>query len=193
MQFYSVSENGALRKINKVDFNENKVFLIYDYKTIFLWFGSKNSKKKKELSIKRAETLKSKRKKSTKIEILNQNQEHGPFLVIMDILKKGLKTDDSNERRPELKIKYQDTKDLLEAGLEPDFEAEITMKAHKLSQENKSYEKLCYRLAELQMILLKGEGNISKKETEEKAEDIYKSSSTSDELCWLIAMMDKLK
>lgn len=49
MRIYSVTENGALRKINKVDFDENKVFLIEDFKVIYLWFGLKASKKKKKL------------------------------------------------------------------------------------------------------------------------------------------------
>ena len=100
MRIYSVTENGALRKINKVDFDENKVFLIEDFKVIYLWFGLKASKKKKNLSIKRTEKLKDQRKKSTEIKILNQNQEYGSFLAIMDILKKGLKTVDSMEKRP---------------------------------------------------------------------------------------------
>ena len=53
MQLYLITESGSLRKINKIDFNENKVFLIDDIKTLYLWFGLKASKKKKDLSIKR--------------------------------------------------------------------------------------------------------------------------------------------
>lgn len=193
MLFYSIAENGYLRKVNKIDFNGNKAFLVDDVKKIYVWLGEKTSKKKKELSIKRAEFLKSKRKKPTKIEIINQNQEFGSFLAIMDILRKGIIPTASIKRRPELKIKFEDTMELLEAGLDPDFEAEITITAHKLSQEKKSYEDLCHRLAELQMVILKGEGKASKKEIEEKAEEIYMSSSTADELCWLISEIDKLK
>ncbi len=193
MLFYSIAENGYLRKVNKIDFNGNKAFLVDDVKKIYVWLGEKTSKKKKELSIKRAEFLKSKRKKSTKVEIINQNQEFGSFLAIMDILRKGIIPTASIKRRPELKIKFEDTMELLEAGLDPDFEAEITITAHKLSQEKKSYEDLCHRLAELQMVILKGEGKASKKEIEEKAEEIYMSSSTADELCWLISEIDKLK
>ena len=61
MQLFSVSENGALRKASKVDYAENKVFLIDDIKTIYLWIGLKASKKKKELSLKKANLLNSKR------------------------------------------------------------------------------------------------------------------------------------
>ncbi len=193
MLFYSIDENGYLRKVNKIDFNENKAFLVDDVKKIYVWLGEKTSKKKKELSIKRAEFLKSKRKKSTTVEIINQNQEYGSFLAIMDIMRKGIIPTASIKRRPELKIKFEDTMDLLEAGLDPDFEAEITMTAHKLSHEKMSYEDLCHKLGELQMVFLKGEGKASKKEIEEKTEEIFKSSSTSDELCWLIAEIEKLK
>jgi len=185
-----VTESGSLRKINKIDFNENKVFLIDDIKTLYLWFGLKASKKKKDLSIKRVEKLKNQRKKSAEIKILNQNQEYGSFLAIMDILKKGLKTSGAFEKRPELKIRFNDTQELIEAGIDPDFEGEITIAAHNLAQENHSYEDLCRKLAEIQMKFIKG--NASKKEIQKKTEEIFKSSSTSEELCWLIAELSKL-
>ena len=46
MQLYTVYENGALRKVDKINFSESRAFLIDDIKTIYLWFGSKTSKKK---------------------------------------------------------------------------------------------------------------------------------------------------
>lgn len=185
MHFYSVTENGALRKETKVDFNENKVFLIDDFKTLYLWLGLNASTKKKNLSVKRAEKLKSEREKSPEIKILNQNQEYGSFLAIMDILKKGLKAVDSMEKRPELKIRYNKTQELIQAGIDPDFEAEITLSAHKLAQKNHSYEDLCRTLAMLQMSFLKAEA--SEQEIKKKTEEIFKSSSTYKELCWLIS------
>ncbi|MFX1308082.1 MAG: hypothetical protein ACFE9M_04935 [Promethearchaeota archaeon] len=192
MLLYSVTENGALRRVSKVDFNENKIFLIDDFKTLYLWFGSKASKKKKDLSIKRTEKLKNQKEKLTEIKIIPQNQEYGSFLAIMDILKKGFKTDESIERRPELEIAIDDTLELIEAGLDPDFEAEITLAAHKLSQEQSSYEDLCRKLAKLQLDFLKGKGKASEKEINKKYEEIFKSSSTYEELCWLIAELSKL-
>jgi len=192
MLLYSVTENGALRKISKIDFNEIKVYLIDDFRTLYLWFGVKASKKKKDLSRKRAEKLKNQREKSTEIKIINQNQEYGSFLAIMDILKKGLKPDTSVDKRPELEIEFEDTLELIEAGIDPDFEAEITIAAHNLSQEKNSYEDLCRKLAELQINILKGKGKASEKDIMKKTDDIYKSSSTYDELCWLIAELSKL-
>jgi len=191
MLLYSIAENGALRKVTKVDFNENKVFLIDDFKTLYLWVGSKASKKKKDLSIKRTEKLKDQKEKLVKIQIINQNQEFGAFLAIMDILKKGFKSVESIEKRPELKIRFNETQELIEAGVDPDFEAEITLLAHKFSQESHSYEDLCKKLAKLQMDFLKGKGKASEKEIKKKYEEIYKSSSTYDELCWLISELSK--
>lgn len=190
MNFFSFSENGAMRKVSKIDFNVNKVFLIDNFKILYLWYGEKASKKKKELSLQKVKTLNIRRKKS-KLQVINQNQEHGSFLAIMDILKKGIKPSTSREKRPELKIKYEDTLDLLEAGIDPDFEAEITIRAHELSKEEQNYEVLCHNLAKLQLLFIKGEGNVLDKEVEEKAKEIYKSSSTYDELYWLIAEMSK--
>ncbi len=189
MLIYSVTENGALRKINKVDFNENKVYLIDDIKIVYIWLGQKASKKKKNYGINRAEKIKKEREKPVKIQIINQNQEYGSFLAIKDILKKGL-TPDNNERRPELKIKFEKTIELIEAGIDPDFEAEITLSAHELAQKNHSYDDLARTLAILQLSFLKGEA--SENEIKAKTEEIIKSSSTYEELCWLIAELSKL-
>jgi hypothetical protein len=185
-----VTESGALRKVIKVDFNENKVFLIDDFKTLYLWFGSKASKKKKDLSKSRAEKLKNDREQSPEIKILHQGEEYGSFLAIMDVLREGLKKD--TEKRPELEINFEDTIELIEAGIDPDFEAEITMAAHKLSQENHSYEDLCGKLAKLQLDFLKGKGKALDKEIKKKSEEIYKSSSTYEELCWLISELSRI-
>jgi hypothetical protein len=190
MLFYLITENGALRRVAKVDFNENKVFLIDDFKTLYLWIGSKVSKKKKELSIKRTEKLKDTKEKHVKIQIINQNQEFGSFLVIMNLLKKGLESGAVFEKRPELKIRFNDTQELIEAGIVPDFEGEITIVAHTIAQENHSYEDLCRKLAEIQMKFIKEDA--SEKEIKKKTEEIYKSSSTYEELCWLIATLSTL-
>jgi pyoverdine/dityrosine biosynthesis protein Dit1 len=187
-----VTENGALRKVKKVDFNEKKVFLIDDFKTIYIWVGLKASKKKQDLSKKRANELNNKRENIAKIQIMGQNQEYGAILAIMDVLKEGLTQSISLERSPELEMEYKDTMELIEIGLDPDFEAEITVAAHKLSEEKRSYEELCRKLAELQLTLLKGEEKALKKDITKKAEEIYKSSSTYEELCRLIVELSIL-
>ncbi len=113
-------------------------------------------------------------------------------MAIIDLLKKGINQNDSIERRPELKIKYKNTIELIEAGIDPDFEAEITLDAHKLSQKSYNYEDLCRKLAELQLIFIKGKKPPSESEINKKSEQIYKSSSTYEELCWLISELSRL-
>jgi len=190
---YSVYENGILRKVSKVDFSNTKVYLIDDFKTIYLWYGSNSSKRKRDFSKKRANSLNNKRKTTAKIQIINQDKEFGAFLAIMDLLKKGLGEDASLEKRKELELEIEDTLELIESGLEMDLEAEITLAAHKLSNEKVSYEDLSRRLAELQLTILKVNKKPSEKEINKKTKDILKSSSTYEELCWIVSELEILK
>lgn len=193
MKLFNVYENGALRKVEKMDFADHKVFLVDDEKTIFLWFGKKSSQKKRNLSEKRAQKIINNRAKNTNLEILHQGNEYGRFLTIIEPLKKGFSNKKSVKKRKELKIKVGDTLELIEAGITPDFEGEITLNAHNLSEEKKSYEELCRILAKLQLELISSGKKIKAADIEKKVIDIYQSSSTYDELCWLIAELRLLK
>ncbi|MFW9940964.1 MAG: hypothetical protein ACFFFT_07980 [Candidatus Thorarchaeota archaeon] len=192
MILYSVYENGALRKIGKVDFSNTKVYLIDDFKTIYLWYGSNSSKRKRDFSKKRADSLNSKRKTPAKIQIINQNKEYGSFLLIMDLLKEGLGDVTSLEKREELELEVEDTIELVESGLEMDLEAEITLATHKLSTQKAPYEDLSRQLATLQLTILKGNKKPTQAEITKKAKEILKSSSTYEELCWLISELEIL-
>lgn len=192
MNLYSVYENGVLRKVTKIDFKDTKVYLIDDLRTIYLWFGLKSSKRKREFGKKRANDLNKKKKTIAKIQINYQNQEQGAFLAIIDLLKHGLNDKKSIEIRNELEIEIEDTLELLDTGLEIDLEAEITLAAHKLSQEEIPYDELSKRLAKLQIVLLKGSKKPSQEEINRKADEIIKSSSTSEELCWLVSELEIL-
>ncbi|MFX1454652.1 MAG: hypothetical protein ACFFDB_04695 [Promethearchaeota archaeon] len=190
MRLFTIYENGVLREVNKIDFKSEKVYLIDDIKILYLWLGSKSSEKKKVFGKKRANEIKNKRKSPVRIEILNQHQEFGSFLIIMDILQGGIKREDLIKTRGELVLEPEDTQELIDAGLEVDLEAEITLKAHKLSQTGISYGNLSKRLAKLQLILLKGKAPTT--EIKKKADNILKSSSTYEELCWLISELEIL-
>jgi predicted DNA-binding antitoxin AbrB/MazE fold protein len=192
MKLYTIYENGVLKKIEKVNFDKKKVFLIDDFKIYYLWFGSDASEKKKEFGKKRANDLNKKRKSPAIVQIIHQNKEYGPFLAIMDILKEGLKSKDSREEREELVFELEETLELIDAGLELDLEAEITLKAHNLSQEGISYEDLSKRLAESQLILLTGKSKPPEAEIKKKTQEILKSSSTFEELCWLVSELEIL-
>ncbi len=183
---------GGLTKINKVEFNENQVYLIDDFKTLYLWIGQKIPEKRKDFCIKKVNSINDKRNPPSNIQIITQNKEYGSFLAIMDLLKTGLKKETIIERRPELEIQYEDTMELIEAGIDPDLEGEITIASHEVSKEKKTYEELCEQLAEIQLNLLKPKAKATKKEIEKKAQEIHRSSSTYEELCWLIAELNLL-
>ncbi len=193
MKLYSVGVRGGLKKINKADFKDNEVFLIDDSKTMYLWFGSNIPKKRREISLNKAKLLNSKKENIVNIQKVVQNKEFGAFIAIKDLLRKGINPRKNLDRRPELEIKYDETVELVDAGLDPDLEAEITLATHKLSQEKKSYKQLCRLLAQLQLDLLKGSKSTLKKDLEKKTLEIFKSSSTYEELCWLIAQLKVIK
>jgi hypothetical protein len=192
MKLYSVGVRGGLKRISKAEFKEDNVYLIDDFKTIYVWFGSNISKKRKDITIKKANLLNEKKEKTANLQIIDQNKEYGAFIVIKDFLYKGIKQKKAIERRAELKIQIEETMELIEAGLNPDLEAEITIAANDLSKKKESYKDLCETLAQLQLELLKGPKKTSKDEIQIKTQEIFKSSSTYEELCWLIAQLKTL-
>ena len=50
---YTIYENGVLRQVKKAIFSKNRVYLIDTDTTIYLWFGSEATKKKKNFALKR--------------------------------------------------------------------------------------------------------------------------------------------
>ena len=193
MDLYTIYENGALRSINKIGFEDNKVYIVDDGKNIYIWVGLKASENKKEFGKKKAKILNEQKKKPIKIEVLGQNKEYGSFLAIMDILMKGIDQNQSIKRRTELKLKVDDTKELIDAGMALDLEAEITLLAHEISLKNKSYENLSRDLAKKQLEYLKGNKKITENAINKKKQEILKSTSTYEEVCWLLAELEILK
>ena len=193
MQIYSVSDKGTLTKVKKANFDEKRVFIIDDFKTLYVWFGKKVPESKKALTTQKVNKINDKRSTPAAIQYVNQDQEYGAFLAMKDFLKTGQQQEESGERRSELELEIEDTMELIEAGLDPDLEAEITLDAYKLAQEKKSYEELCRILAETQLSLIQIKSKPSEKEIAKKATEIHNSSSTYEELCWLIAELSKLK
>ncbi|MFX0010835.1 MAG: hypothetical protein ACFE9R_11000 [Candidatus Hermodarchaeota archaeon] len=187
MKLYSVGVRGGLKKITKADFREDEVYLIDDSKTIYLWFGSKITEKRRDISINKTILLNNKKDSPANIQMLDQNKEYGAFIAIKDNLMKGELSKQKLERRPELEIQFEETLELINAGLTPDLEAEITLAAHELLKKDLSYKNLCRHLAEMQLNLVKGSNKVSKSEIEKKTKEIFQSSSTYEEICWLIA------
>ena len=189
MKLYIVGVRGGLKKINKADFQEDEVFLIDDSKTMYLWFGSNITKKRRDLSIDKTKLRNEKNENTVNIQIITQNKEYGAFIHIKEALKKGEIKKQNLTRRPELEIQFEETLELIEAGITPDLEGEITLAAHKLSKQNISYKNLCHLLAEIQLDLNKGPNKALKNEIQRKTQEIFESSSTYEEICWLIAQL----
>ena len=91
MKLYSVGVRGGLKKINKADFLDEEVYLIDDSKTMYLWFGSNITKKRRDISINKAKLINDKKENTANIQIISQNKEYGAFIAIKDALKKGEK------------------------------------------------------------------------------------------------------
>lgn len=190
MHLYNVAENGSLRKTIKLYFSDsNRVYLVDDNNIIYLWQGQKASKKKKDLSLKKANKLNEERNNNAKVQVIHQNHEYGAFLAIMNSLKSGIIKKSNNEKRPELELEIDDTMELLEAGLQPDLIAEINLAAYDLAQKNIKYENLCRQLAQLQLSIIKGKEKITENEIKKKSKEIFESSSTHEEVCWLISQL----
>jgi hypothetical protein len=190
MKLYIVGVRGGLKKTNKADFQEDEVYLIDDSKTMYLWFGSNITKKRRDLSIDKTKLRNEKNENTANIQIITQNKEYGAFIPIKEALKKGEIKKQNLTRRPELEIQFEETLELIEAGISPDLEAEITLAAHKLSKKNISYKNLCQLLAEMQMDFIKGPNKTNKSEILKKTQEIFESSSTYEEICWLIAQLN---
>ncbi|MFX0188909.1 MAG: hypothetical protein ACFE8A_14380 [Candidatus Hodarchaeota archaeon] len=68
----------------------------------------------------------------------------------------------------------------------------IQVRAYFLSHNQLSYNELCWMLAEKQLIIQKGDENVTENEIRKKAEEVFRSSCTYDELCWLISELNIL-
>lgn len=194
MILYNVGIKGGLKKATKIDFANNGVYLIDDIKSIYLWFGKDIPEDRRQLSEKKAAELNKLREYPVSIQLINQGKEFGAFLAIKDLLYQGLTKD--AERRSELELQYEDAMELMELvdlGFEPDLEAEITISAHEISKEEKSYKELCKELAEVQLTIMKSSKKPIQAEIKKKSKEIFESSSTYEELCWLIAELRNLQ
>jgi len=103
MHLFNISEEGELIKIDRLDFEENNVYLIDDKEknTIYIWVGKTVPQSKKDITAEIARKIDKERGGSAKILIMKQKREYGSFLAMMHNLKKGLIPGKTIERRPE--------------------------------------------------------------------------------------------
>jgi hypothetical protein len=107
MKLFSINELGDLIELNKLEFDNQNVYLIDDIKknTVFIWVGLNVPQYKKDITAAWARKFDKDRGGTCKILIMKQNREYGSFLSMMDELKKGLIPGETIERRPELILK----------------------------------------------------------------------------------------
>jgi len=107
MKLFSINELGDLIELNKLEFDNQNVYLIDDLKknTVFIWVGLDVPQYKKDITAAWARKFDKDRGGTCKILIMKQDREYGSFLSMMDELKKGLIPGETIERRPELILK----------------------------------------------------------------------------------------
>ncbi|MFX1308616.1 MAG: hypothetical protein ACFE8C_02885, partial [Promethearchaeota archaeon] len=103
MQLFNISDKGELLNINRLNFEENDVYLVDDEEknTIFIWVGLEVPQSKKDITADIARKIDKERGGSAKILIMKQKREYGSFLAMMHNLKKGRIPGKTIERRPE--------------------------------------------------------------------------------------------
>ena len=107
MKLLTINEKGDLIELNKLEFDNQSVFLIDDIKknTVFIWVGTDVLQYKKDITAAWARKFDKDRGGACKILIMKQDREYGSFLSMMDELKKGLIPGETIDRRPELILK----------------------------------------------------------------------------------------
>ncbi len=107
MKLLTINEKGDLIELNKLEFDNQSVYLIDDVKknTVFIWVGLDVPQFKKDITAAWARKFDNDRGGACKILIMKQDREYGSFLSMMDELKKGLIPGETIERRPELILK----------------------------------------------------------------------------------------
>ena len=76
MQIYSVSDKGTLTKVKKANFAENRVFIIDDFKTLYVWFGIEVPESKKTLTTQKVNKINDKRKNEHRINLKNNDKNN---------------------------------------------------------------------------------------------------------------------
>ncbi|MFX1390041.1 MAG: hypothetical protein ACFE9Z_08270 [Promethearchaeota archaeon] len=107
MKLLKVGDQGELIKINRLNFEDNDVYLVDDEEknTIFIWVGNEVEQSKKDTTADIARRLDKEHGGSAKILIMKQKREYGSFLAMMHDLEKGLIPGKTVERRPEFVFK----------------------------------------------------------------------------------------
>lgn len=146
MKLFSINEKGDIIELNKLEFDNQNVYLIDDIKknTVFIWVGLDVPQYKKDITAAWARKFDKDRGGTCKILIMKQNREYGSFLSMMDELKKGLIPGETIERRPELILKEpnESQKPVFEIEAQEEKEDEFGARISAGLAELEEYNKL---------------------------------------------------
>lgn len=106
MQLFKIDDKGELLQLDRLDFEENDVYLVDDAEkhTIYIWVGQMVLKEKRDITAELARKLDKNRGRSAKILIMKQKREYGSFLAMMHDLMKGRIPGKTIERRHEFRF-----------------------------------------------------------------------------------------
>ena len=197
MKLYEISDKGELIELDKLNFNDDDVYLVDDNEknTIYIWVGLQVPQYKKDITAAYARKMDKERGSSLKILIMRENREYGSFLIMMNDLKKGLIPGETSERRVELILEdssIEDFDEVIEEKIEIDQESRIQgwlgqlirYRSTKTEEEvikNEEHEKLAS-----DEVNTEPELNLSH-EIREAAYFLSLDRYTYNELCWLLA------
>lgn len=199
MKLFSINEKGDLFELNKLEFNNQNVYLIDDIKkkTVFIWVGLDVLQYKKEITAAWARKFDKDRGGSCKILIMKQNREYGSFLSMMDQLKKGLIPGKSTERRPELVLRspIEESASTIDEEKE-EIKEEITelgtvawlkqLKKHRKSVTEKITEETAPSIKEQEELII-DETTDLESQIREAAYYLSLKKYSYNDLCWLLA------
>ena len=203
----NVNKKGEFNEINKLDFIDSDVYIVDDEKTIYIWVGNKVPQDLKDKTASIARTLDKDRGGAAKILIMKQKREYGSFLAMMHDLKKGLIPGHTVERRPELDLKLEESKEATSA--ETDEDPEVIKWLNQQKNYRKAAPKEIYldiitetvenviepepKIPQIQVL---PEGFIMEDHVKVGAYFLSQEGYDYNELCWILAekiMKESLK
>ncbi|TFF95125.1 MAG: hypothetical protein EU544_03440 [Promethearchaeota archaeon] len=105
MQLFYVQEKGNLEERDKLEFAEDDAYLVDDKNTIYIWIGRGIPVNHKDSAVRAARALNREKGKSAKLILLDQGQEYGAFMFLMEVLKEGVPSDERLEERGQFELK----------------------------------------------------------------------------------------
>ncbi|MHA1724449.1 MAG: hypothetical protein ACTSXH_06355 [Promethearchaeota archaeon] len=221
MRLFKLGDKKELIEINKIPFDSGEIYVVDDDDDIVnIWIGSKSTSEKRDFAKKYKEKLEQERGKEIRILIMEENQEYGTFLAIMDDLKGDNAVIRISQKLKEFKLKKPETikwmeeiekyrewssykKEEIQKRAEEQFSQFGEMNDELTENLKTKISIVAYYIAQekyeyselcwmLAERIVRQQPMASIENIRLKSDEIFKSSTSYDELCWLIAQMDVL-